>query len=404
MKVIVIGGGAAGFFAAITCARENPAVRVTLLERSSRVLGKVKISGGGRCNVTHACFDPTALVGFYPRGGQALRGPFTRFQPRDTVAWFAARHVVLKTEADGRMFPVSDDSQTIIDCLMAEAKAAGVDLRLNAQIQTLRKSAAGGFDVTFAAGDTLSGARVILATGSGAAGWDWAQALGHSIEPPVPSLFTFTVKDPRLEGLAGISVPQAKIQIADTPLAQEGPLLITHWGFSGPAALKLSAWGARILHAQQYRTRLQIRWDAAHTSEQWLHALKQLRSDAPKKTVGAPAGPLRFPQRLWSRFLQAAGWAEATRWADISNEQCRILTEQIQNSVYAMDGKSTFKEEFVTCGGVRLDEVDFRTLESKRCPGLYFAGEVLDVDAVTGGFNFQNAWTTGWIAGTSAAR
>lgn len=406
--VLVIGGGAAGFFAAIACAEDNPKRRVTLAERTSHVLGKVKISGGGRCNVTHACFDPARLVTFYPRGGQALRGPFSRFQPRDTITWFERRGVALKTEADGRVFPTTDDSQTILDCLTTAARHAGVTLKLYADFQTLRPAVGGGFDAVSSDGHVLHAKRVILATGSNPQGWEWARALGHTLIAPVPSLFTFTIPDPRLDGLAGLSVPHARVTLevpgTSAVLAQEGALLVTHWGLSGPAILKLSAWGARALHAVDYRANLRVQWDGTHTLAEWTEALRQARGALGKKTFATSAGPVPLPQRLWTRLATAANLLPTTRWGDATNEQLARLAEEIQNGGYRMRGKSTFKEEFVTCGGVHLDDVDFRTMESKRQPGLYFAGEVLDVDAVTGGFNFQNAWTTGWLAGHAAAQ
>ena len=399
--VIVLGGGAAGFFAALTCMQKNPSARVALLERSNRVLAKVKISGGGRCNVTHACFDPAQLTTFYPRGGKALRGPFTRFQPQDTMNWFEKRGVRLKTEPDGRVFPISDNAQTIIDCLTTHAR--GVHIQLNASVVKIEKNSMGSFVLHSSSGETWSSKRVILATGSSPLGWDWAKSLGHTIEPPVPSLFTFSVKDPRLEGLSGLSVPQARLHIEGMSLTQEGALLLTHWGLSGPAVLKLSAWGARVLHEKNYSTRLKIQWDAALSAEDWMALFHQLRTQIPKKQVTSSVPSIRLPQRLWSRLTQAAGIAEALIWADVSKDKLIRLTQELHAGIYSMNGKSAFKEEFVTCGGIRLDEVDFRTMESKCCPNLYLVGEMLDVDAVTGGFNFQNAWTTGWIAGMAAA-
>jgi predicted Rossmann fold flavoprotein len=403
LDVVVVGGGAAGFFAAIACAEKNPATRVTLLERSSSVLAKVKVSGGGRCNVTHACFDPARLVQFYPRGGQALRGPFSRFQPRDTMEWFESRGVRLKTEADGRVFPVSDDSQTILDCLITQAQRARVAVLLNVNVKTIKKSPEGAFSIELASGETWTGRRLILATGSSPLGWECAQKLGHTIEPPVPSLFTFTIHDKRLEGLSGVTLAQARVSIEGGDMAQEGPLLITHTGISGPAVLKLSAWSARLFYAKNYQTQIRIQWDAALTADQWTQALRQLRTDSPKKMVAVASGPIRLPQRLWARLVAAAQIPAGTRWSDLSNAHLLRLTQELDAGLYAMRGKSAFKEEFVTCGGVRLKEVDFRTMESKLCKNLFFAGEALDVDAVTGGFNFQNAWTTGWLAGQAAA-
>ncbi len=367
-------------------------------------MAKVRISGGGRCNVTHACFDPAELVTHYPRGAQALRGPFSRFQPRDTVAWFESRGVPLKTEADGRIFPVSDRSESIIECLQSEAARTGVQLRINAvinKIETLPDPKPHRFKLFLNDGEELSADRLILATGSSPQGWAWSRAFGHSLIPPVPSLFTFTVQDPRLEGLAGLSTPNAKISIEGTKLRQSGPVLITHWGLSGPAVLKLSAWGAREFHARDYHVSLHVNW-VGETTE---HITKRLIDKRAKhaRNLALADNLQELSRRLWARLALAAGIPELARWGEVGNASLRALAGQITGGVYLMTGKSAFKEEFVTCGGVPTDEVDFRTMESKRCPGLYFAGEILDVDGVTGGFNFQNAWTTGWIAGRSAA-
>jgi predicted Rossmann fold flavoprotein len=402
-QVVVLGGGAAGFFAAIACAEENPAADVTLLERTGRFLAKVIISGGGRCNVTHACFEPERLVENYPRGDKALRGAFTRFQSSDTVEWFAQRGVELKTEADGRMFPVTNDSHTIAECLLEKAKQANVTTRLNAFVHTVKKDERGKFILLFQNDETLSADRLIVATGSNALAWRWASELGHAIEPPVPSLFTFTVKDARLEGLSGLSVAAARVHLEGSALAQTGALLITHWGFSGPAVLKLSAWGARWLHDAGYRATLRVNWLSAFSSDELQEKLRKSRACAPKKTVHSD-NPTELPRRLWARLAGAAGIPPTMRWTELSNDRLLALAQELQDGAYAVTGKGVFKEEFVTCGGVRLDEVDFRTMQSKRCPGLYFAGEVLDIDGVTGGFNFQSAWTTGWLAGKAAAQ
>jgi predicted Rossmann fold flavoprotein len=396
--IAVIGGGAAGFFAAIAAAEARPDARVTLLERTGNLLSKVKISGGGRCNVTHACFDPAELIRFYPRGGQALRGPFSRFQPRDTVAWFESRGVALKTEADNRMFPVTDSSQTIIDCLTRSAESAGVRIQPHTAIESLES----GFTLRLLTRETIQADRIILATGSNPLGWQWAETLGHSIEPPVPSLFTFIVNDPRLEGLAGVSHTNVEAALCDTAIRQNGPLLITHHGISGPAVLKLSAWGARVFHERGYKAQITLNWLPHLRPAQVEEALRALRNaQARKRAPGDNAFGL--PRRLWERLAAAAGIQNTLPWSQISNESLRKFSVELQAGVYTVSGKNTFKEEFVTCGGVRLNEIDFRTMQSKKSPGLYFAGEVIDVDAVTGGFNFQNAWTTGWIAGNSAA-
>ena len=401
-SVAVIGGGAAGFFAALAGADANPAARLTIFERTAQVLAKVKISGGGRCNVTHACFDPEILAQFYPRGGQELRGPFSRFQPRDTIEWFESRGIALKTEVDGRVFPVTDSSQTIIDGLVRETQRYRVGVQCGVELNYIRRRASGdGFVLCLESGETIEADRVILATGSGAQGWEWARFLGHTIEPPVPSLFTFTLADARLEGLSGVSVADAELQIDGTPLRQRGPLLITHVGLSGPAILKLSAWGARSLHGAGYRAALRVNWLPRISSEKVFQQLTALRATQLQK-VAPGKNRWGLPDRLWARLSRAAGLRDGAHWTEVSREKLRALQQELQNGVFQITGKSPFKEEFVTCGGIRLDEVDFRTMESKKVPGLYFAGEVLDIDAVTGGFNFQNAWTTGWIAGRSA--
>lgn len=399
-RVIVVGGGAAGFFAALTCAETNPACDVALIERSAHPLAKVRISGGGRCNVTHACFDPAILVTHYPRGGQALRGPFSRFQPNDTVVWFESHGVPLKTESDGRIFPVSDRSESIMDCLQAEAVRAKVQVRINTVIEKVIYAKGKGFHLSLLGGEGIMADRLILATGSSPQGWNWSKTLGHTVTAPVPSLFTFTVKDSRLEDLAGLSTPNAEVTIEGTKIKQNGPLLITHHGLSGPAILKLSAWGARELHARGYQATLRVNW-LGEKADHLLLRLKEKRESASHHLTLAD-NLSDVPRRLWARLCRAAGIAELSRWAEVGNDGLKGVAEQITHGTFEMTGKNTFKEEFVTCGGIPTDEVDFRTMESKRTPGLFFAGEILDVDGVTGGFNFQNAWTTGWIAGRSA--
>ena len=400
LRVIVAGGGAAGFFAAIACAERNPAARVTICEATARPLAKVRIAGGGRCNLTHACFEPDELARHYPRGGRELRGPLHRWGPRDTVAWFEGRGVALKTEADGRMFPATDDSATVVDCLLRAARGAGVALRTRCGIRAARA----GFTVELTSGETMACDRLLLATGGGAAGGglEVARALGHAIEPPVPSLFTFHVDDPRLAGLAGVSAGDVEVSVPAARLRERGPLLITHWGLSGPAILRLSAWGARPLHDCGYRFGLVVNWVPSPGPDQVLAGLMRLRTEWPRRQAAARA-PFDLPQRLWERLTAAAGVAATTPWTSVSNEALRALAAQLTQGSFAVAGKSLFKDEFVTCGGVRLAEVDFQTMGSRRCPGLYFAGEVLDLDGVTGGFNLQSAWTTGWIAGQAMA-
>jgi predicted Rossmann fold flavoprotein len=400
--VIVVGGGAAGFFAAIACAEKAPERRVLVLEKGAEVLAKVRISGGGRCNVTHACFDPALLVKNYPRGAEALRGPFTRFQPRDAVAWFAARGVALKTVEDGSMFPVTDRSETIINCFRNAAAQAGVEVQTNVEILSIAREET-GFVLVMADGRKIPCRRLLLATGSGRDGYRWAHDLGHTIEIPVPSLFTFNVpNDPRLNGLSGLVAENARISLRGTSLSQTGPLLITHWGFSGPAALKLSAWGARVLHESGYKARLEVRWISDISREDVARELRALKQAHPKKQVASVAS-FGVQRRLWERLAAAVGIPSEKRWADASAKELDKLCVELTAGLYVMDGKGAFKEEFVTCGGVNLDEVDFRTMESRIRPGLHFAGEILDIDGVTGGFNFQNAWTTGWLAGQAMA-
>lgn len=408
-RIIVVGGGAAGFFAAIACA-EALAGRgtVSLLEATAHPLAKVRVSGGGRCNVTHACFEPRDLVKKYPRGGRELLGAFSRFQPRHTIEWFAARGVELKTEGDGRMFPVTDDSATIVDCLMKAAVDAGVKIITSLGVRTVERSAAAGgsaFWLTLTDDSNLRCERLLLATGGNksSAGLSIAEKLGHTIVPPVPSLFTFHIDDKRLEGLSGVSVEQATAAVSGTKLKESGPLLITHWGLSGPAILKLSAWGARELAARGYEFPLVVNFSAAHTRESLVRELTSVRAQHARKQI-ATWSPLEMPQRLWERLVVSSGIAAITPWAQVGNAALANLATQIVAAEFKVVGKSLFKEEFVTCGGVQLSEVDFRTMESRICPGLHFAGEVLDVDGVTGGFNFQSAWTTGWLAGQAMAK
>jgi predicted Rossmann fold flavoprotein len=349
--------------------------------------------------VTHACEDAAALTGFYPRGGPALRGPFTRFQPRDTVQWFAAKGVALKTEPDGRLFPVTDDSMTVVRALRDAAARAGVEVRTGAAVTDI--TAAEGFTLTLKEGGSLRAPRLLLATGGDRGGHAWARRLGHAVEPPVPSLFTFRVADPRLAGLAGLSVPDAAVRLENAKRVQTGPLLITHWGLSGPAVLKTSAWEARALFEAGYKTGVRVNWLPAVSPAALEELFRGTKTAAGKRLVRGEC-PVELPRRLWEKLVAAAKVEEDRRWADMTAAQAKALAAEILDGRYAVTGKGAFKDEFVTCGGVRLDEVDFRTLESRLRPGLYFAGEILDVDGLTGGFNFQNAWTTGWLAGRAA--
>lgn len=405
-RIAVIGGGAAGFFAAVHAAETDRAARVVILEATAHVLAKVRISGGGRCNVTHACFDPRELVKRYPRGSRELIGPLHRFGPRETVAWYAARGVELKTEADGRMFPVTDDSGTIVDCLRRAVAEAAVEVRLRTPVRAVARGddAAAGFRLTLGDGTVERCDRVIVATGGtkGSGGLEIAAALGHAIEPPVPSLFTFQIEDERLRGLEGLAVPEAEVSVPGTKLRERGPVLVTHWGLSGPGILRLSAWGARELAERDYRFTVRVAWTGEANEEKVRAAIAAGREALARKQV-TTANPLGLPGRLWERLVAAAELPATTVWNALPKTGLAALARLVAGSEFTVSGKSMNKEEFVTCGGVRLREVDFKTMQSRVCPGLFFTGEVLDIDGITGGFNFQSAWTTGWIAGRAAA-
>jgi hypothetical protein len=387
--------------AAITAAETNPHSGVILLEKSHQLLAKVKISGGGRCNVTNAITDPAQLVQYYPRGGSALRGPFTRFGSKETVAWFEKRGVRLKTEPDGRMFPVTDQAQTIINCLIDSAKRARVEIRTGIKIESLEKKES-GFVINVANGEPVRAEKMLIASGSDRQGYEWAGRLGHTLESPVPSLFTFNIKDKRLEGLAGIAVEPTELHLGQ--FHQAGPTLITHWGLSGPAVLKLSAWAARELFASNYRAELVVNWLPKFSEDRLREVFRKAKEEHPRRLV-ASQSPVPLPQRLWERLTAGAEIETASqRWTDLSKSQAAGLIQSLINSRFKISGKGVFKEEFVTCGGVTLKEINFKTMESRVCAGLYLAGEVLDIDGVTGGFNFQSAWTTGWLAGQAMAQ
>lgn len=397
---VVIGGGAAGFFGAIAAA-ENGSCRVILLEKMKQVLSKVRISGGGRCNVTHSCFEVAQLISHYPRGNKELRGAFARFQPQDTIDWFKARGVLLKTESDGRMFPITDSSETIINCLMQQTRQSGVELRTETGVIDCHHEN-NRFVLQLTDQSTLICDRLLIATGGASKTSAWLEKLGHTLTPPVPSLFTFNVPNSPLLDLSGVSVPFAKLTLEESGLTQTGPLLITHWGFSGPAVLKLSAWGARFLHDKQYQAKLKINWVPKLSETQLIEYIDTYRRSSAARLLTSEA-LFDLPKKLWKIFLKIAGLPEELRWSVLSKQQQRQLIQVLQSHSFTIHGKSIHKEEFVTCGGVTLSEVNFKTMESKKCPGLYFAGEVLDIDGVTGGFNFQNAWTTGWLAGHAMA-
>jgi len=465
-RIVISGGGAAGFFAAITCAEAAPDAEVVVLERGPHLLAKVKISGGGRCNITHACFDERSFAAHFPRGERALIAPFKQFQARDTVAWFTARGVPLKTESDGRMFPSTDSSQTIIDCLLNSARKAGVKLMTNCGVERITKKLGGGFEVRVTAanppheppplparrhplprsergrgkgegalhGSGLQSAnfgwenshpdplpfgkgegefsaefpvlcdKVLLATGgcrTPALG-QLAVSLGHTLKAPVPSLFTFHLETPWLRQLAGVSLEKVEASVGGTRLCERGALLLTHWGLSGPVILRLSAWGARELHNRDYRFPLLVNWLPDLNAERITAEIKARRGRQPARRIAnSPIAPL--PARLWEQLVLASGVASDTRWSALSRAAQHKLIQQMLRTEFQVTGKSLNKDEFVTCGGVTLSEVNFKTMESRICPGLFFAGEVLDIDGLTGGFNFQAAWTTGWLAGRALA-
>ena len=404
-RFVVIGGGAAGFFAAVAAAEANPEAQVVLLEKSAQFLGKVRISGGGRCNVTHACFDPRDLVEFYPRGGQELLGPFTRFACGDTMEWFEDRGVALKVEEDGRVFPTSDQSETIVDCLMGMAEASGVRCSLHSGIKRVEPGQDGTWTVFLENGDQVGADAVLFAPGASKRIWDSLEDLGHRIIPPVPSLFTFNIRDPRIAELAGVSVSNVRVTVPVGGLETEGPMLITHWGLSGPAVLKMSAFGARWMADQDHRFTVFVNWlPQFDTADELLDALNALRKDASHQRKRVLSNALfGIPLRLWRNLGMFARIPESANWSDLSKPQLRKWAEVLTESAFSVVGKSTHKDEFVTAGGVALNEVSFASMESPLHPGLDYEGEVLDIDALTCGFTFQAAWTTGWIAGHAMA-
>jgi predicted Rossmann fold flavoprotein len=399
---VVIGGGAAGFFGAVTLAEAAPGKRVLLLERGGNLLAKVKISGGGRCNVTHACFDPARLVKFYPRGGRELRAAFARWQPRDTVEWFAARGVALKTESDGRMFPVTDSSQTIIDALMLAARGAGVEIRVNTGVRAIVPLPGGGFELDGA----LRTRTLLLAAGGLRPEMEaLLRGLGHEVIPAAPSIFTFNIKDPRLEGLQGLSVPEARVEAPGLKLEATGPLLITHWGLSGPGVLRLSAWGAREMRDAGYNFPIRVNWlGSNHTFDQVRDELIHAKEALSRRQVGSASPFPKIPSRLWNSLCTGVELPSDLRGMDVPVKKINRLAQEITAGEFKVVGKGQFKEEFVTAGGVSRAEIDFRTMQSRVVPGLFLAGEVVDIDGITGGFNFQAAWTTGRLAGLAMAQ
>ena len=404
-RLVIIGGGAAGFFCAINAAGLNPALEVIILEKSGKLLSKVKVSGGGRCNVTHACYSIADMVKKYPRGSSFLKKAFHHFFTNDIIEWFAARGVILKTEPDGRMFPVTDSSQTIIDCLMQEANRSGVEIRLNKEVKRI-SSNEGKWNLVMKDDTVLQSDLICIASGGypKIVQYNWLKETEHHIEEPVPSLFTFNLQTGQagmpgnsITALMGVSVEKALVKIAGSKLTEEGPLLITHWGMSGPAILKLSAWGARELAMANYQFNILINWIPDFNENSLREKIQKLRFElAPQKIINR--NPFLLPNRLWEYLLIQSGIQVDLRWADLPAKEQNKLIKNLCSNEYAVSGKTTFKEEFVTAGGILLNEIDFNSMQSKKYPGLFFAGEVIDVDGITGGYNFQNAWTTGWIA------
>jgi predicted Rossmann fold flavoprotein len=392
--IIIIGGGAAGFFTAINVVEKNPQLKVAILERGKDCLTKVKISGGGRCNVTHACFVPNDLVKYYPRGERELKGPFNQFCTGDTIEWFEKRGVELKIEDDGRMFPITDSSQTIIDCFEAEVKKLGIKIFTSTSVQNIFFNKDDKWKLE-TPNDFYIAEKLVIATGSNPKIWEMLENLGHSIESPIPSLFTFNISDKRIKDLMGLSA-NATIKVKNSKLEASGPLLITHWGLSGPGILRLSAWGAKELHDKKYCFALQVNFLDDLNFDEAIEKLKDVKEENNKKLIGKFC-PFDFPKRLWENLVLAADIALDYKWAEVNKKQLTSLANQLTQAEFQVNGKSTFKEEFVTAGGVQLKEINFKTMQSKILRNVYFAGEVVNIDAITGGFNFQNAWTSGFI-------
>jgi len=391
--VIIVGGGAAGFFTAINIAQQRTDLKIAILERGKDVLQKVKVSGGGRCNVTHACFDPKELTQYYPRGEKELLGPFHQFCCGDTFEWFDQLGIELKIEEDGRVFPITDSSQTIIDCFLSEVNKHNIELLTNQTLVNFEKENAKWLVSTKS--ETFIANKLVVAAGSSPKLWKLLKAKGHSIINPVPSLFTFNIKDSRLEDIPGVVTQDVEVKVLDTNLESNGPLLITHWGLSAPSILKLSAWGARTLADKNYKFDISVNFIGLQT-EDCLNQLKELKQELAKNLV-VKYNQFEVPKRLWRKLVEAADITETTRWADLTKVQLENLSSQLTNAVFKVNGKSTFKEEFVTAGGIDLKEINFKRFESRIHENLFFAGEVLNIDAVTGGFNFQNAWTGGYL-------
>lgn len=399
LQVAVIGGGAAGFFAAISAKTHHPEAKVTIYEKSDKLLSKVRISGGGRCNVTHHCFEIRELVKNYPRGERALKKAFGMFSPSDTIEWFQKRGVELKTESDGRMFPTTDDSETIINCLMQECQKLGIGIKTKSNIKKICLLDQ-GYELGFHRGGNVKADKVIVATGGSPRkrGFDWLRELGHEIEEPVPSLFTFNMPDEPISELMGVAADPVSVKIMGSKLQSSGPLLITHWGMSGPAVLKLSAFGARELNEMDYNFKVLVNWTGERNEQEVRDILRKIEGDHGMKKI-ANVNPFELPGRLWKFLIEKLDLGDEMIWQNMGKKNINRLVHLLTNDEYQVEGKTTFKEEFVTCGGISLQDVDMKTMQSRKSPELYFAGEVLDIDGVTGGFNFQAAWTTGFIAG-----
>jgi predicted Rossmann fold flavoprotein len=398
MRVAIIGGGAAGFFSALSVKEHHPNSKVTIFEKSNKLLSKVKVSGGGRCNVTHACFSPSQLSKSYPRGGKHLKKAFSVFQTKDTIEWFSRRGVELKAEEDGRMFPTTDNSQTIIDCFLKEASQKNIKILEQSPIRKIVPEKEGY--TLHLEGTSEHFNKVIIATGGSPkmSGFYWLKQLGHSISPPLPSLFTFNIPSDQVKILMGLVVENATVRIQGTKLSHSGPVLITHWGMSGPAILKLSAWGARELAENNYNFNIQINWLSIKSDEDANEIIDNELPHMRKKKI-MNACPFELPNRMWKFLLEKVGINPDSVWLELSKKNRNKLLNILLNDIYEVKGKTTFKEEFVTCGGIKLSDISFTSMESRVCKNLYFAGEVLDIDGITGGFNFQGAWTTGYIAG-----
>jgi len=402
-RLAVIGGGAAGFFCAVNAARLNRSLQVIILEKTDKLLAKVKVSGGGRCNTTHDCKEVPALIGKYPRGNHFLKKTFYQFAVNQTIEWFEQRGVALHTEADGRMFPTTNTSQTIINCLLKEADKYGVEIRVKVEAKSIERKDQ-QFLINTTNGECLYADFLCIATGGYPKEYmfDWIKATGHTIIPPMPSLFTFNMPNHPITKLMGVSVPHAIVKVAGSKLKEEGPVLITHWGLSGPAILKLSAWGARDLADKNYHFSIFINWLGATTEQMLRDEWNDYRTMYAAQKMSS-RNPFDLPNRLWIYFLESAGISETTNWADLKSAQQQKLIQLLVAHPFDIKGKTTFKEEFVTCGGVSLQDIDPNTMMSKKAANLFFAGEVMDVDGITGGFNFQNAWTSAWIVAKTIA-